>query len=100
MCLNCHGYDLIITSEGPTYIHHSTNSETTIQWCSLKYNRRLKSHPNVKVIETIGHCFVSNMGVFSITRFNNRLLTFARFVEFQISSAVKAGLNMFSDFPA
>ena len=30
-------------------IHNSENSETAVQWCSLKYDHVLKSHPNVKV---------------------------------------------------
>ena len=36
-------------NEGPTQIHHSTNSETAIPWSSWKHNRALKSYPNVKV---------------------------------------------------
>ena len=45
---------MITELEGPTHIHHSTNSETAIQWCSLIYNRALKSHPNVRLHITIG----------------------------------------------
>ena len=45
----CHSYDLIRISQGPTCIHHSTNSKTAIQWCSLNQNRALKLHANVKV---------------------------------------------------
>ena len=32
--------------------HHSKNLETTMLWYSLKFNRALKSHPNVKVPES------------------------------------------------
>ena len=41
----CHGHDLIITAEGLTCIHCSKNSKAAIQWCSLKYEDVLKSHP-------------------------------------------------------
>ena len=34
---------------GSPRIHHSINSETAIQWCSIKYDPALKSHPNVKI---------------------------------------------------
>lgn len=46
-------HDLITTSWGPTRIHdskNSTNSETVIQWVSIKYNPASKSHSSVKVI--------------------------------------------------
>ena len=44
----CHGYDIITTSKGSTFIHHSTNSEIAILWFYLKHNRTLKSYPNRK----------------------------------------------------
>ena len=31
----CHSHNPITTSEGPTRIHQSKNSEISIQWCSL-----------------------------------------------------------------
>ena len=40
--------DLTITSEGPN--HQSKNSETAVQWCSLKYDHTLKLHPQSKYI--------------------------------------------------
>ena len=42
----CHSNDLITTSEGPTCIHHSKNSETATYWCYLKQDHALKSHTN------------------------------------------------------
>ena len=66
---------------------HRTNSETAIHWCSLKYNRALKSHPNIKVHINHGLLFVSTMGLLSIIK-----LTFAK-LEFLKSSTVKASLN-------
>ena len=44
----------VMTSEGPTQFHHSTDSETAIQWSSLKYKRALTLHLNVKVHITTG----------------------------------------------
>ena len=58
------------------------------QWYSLKPNCALKLHPNVKVQ---WKAIVSTM----IIRFNIRLLI-AKCVQFLKSSAVKAGLNVFS----
>ena len=58
---------------------------------------KLKSHPNV---QTTSNCFVSTMGLISIIRFNIRLLPFTKFMEFLKSRTVKAGWNVFSDFPA
>ena len=40
----CHDYDPITLPEGSTCIHHSTDSETDIQWFFLKLNHALKSH--------------------------------------------------------
>ena len=40
---------LIKISEGPNGIHHSTKSETAIQWCSSKDSGTIKSHPKVNV---------------------------------------------------
>ena len=62
------------------------------QWYSLKPNCALKLHPNVKVQ---WKAIVSTMGLFSIIRFNIRSLI-AKCVQFLKSSAVKAGLNVFS----
>ena len=39
----------ITTSEDPTRIHYSADSNKSIKWCSLKYNLAFKSHPNAKV---------------------------------------------------
>ena len=44
---NC--YDLIATSEGATCIHRRKESETPIQWPSLKYDHALISHFHVMV---------------------------------------------------
>ena len=41
----CHGHVLITKPEGSTCIYNSKNSEPDIQWCSLKYEHALKSHP-------------------------------------------------------
>ena len=46
-----------------------------------------------------GNCFVSKMRLFSIIRFDIRLLTFEKFVEFLKFSTVKAGLNVFCHQP-
>ena len=43
-----YGYVLIATLVGPTRILHSTNSETGIQWCPLKYSSRFKIAPQCK----------------------------------------------------
>ena len=57
-CIMCYAWDnrilfygcvQIPTWEQITRIHHSTNSKTGIQWCSLKYNHALKLHPDVRV---------------------------------------------------
>ena len=45
---SCHSYDLITALERPSRIHYSTNSETTIQWFSFKYNPALKLNPQCK----------------------------------------------------
>ena len=71
----------------PTRIHHSTNLETAIQWCSLKYNRALKSHPNVKV-----HM---NYRLNHIIKFNIRLSTFTKFVEFLKINTANTSLKVF-----
>ena len=66
----------------------------------LKYNLALKSHPNVTVHINYRFLLCNHNGNFySIIRFNIRLSTFAKFVEFLKSSTVKAELNIFSDFP-
>ena len=83
-----HDYNLITTSERRT----SLNSETTIRWCSLKYNPALKSHPHLKVHMNYIGCFVSTSELFSTIRFNIKLLPFAKFAEFLRGSNVKAGI--------
>ena len=44
--------------------------------------------------------FCKHNETFSIIRFDIRLLTFAKFLEFLKSSTVKVGLKIFSYFPA
>ena len=46
------------------------------------------------------YSFVDTMGLLSITRFNIRLTTFAKFKEFLKSSTVKTGFTLCSYFPA
>lgn len=55
-----HCHDLITTSEEPACIHHHKNSQTSIQWRSIKYNNALKFHPNIKVHVNYRHlyCFI------------------------------------------
>ena len=48
----------------------------------------------------IGHCFVSTMELFCIFRFDIRLLSFAKFVQFLNGSTIKAGLDVLYYFPA
>ena len=49
----------------PTQIHHGKNSETAIQWSSLRYNRTLALHPNVKLhINDRLLFFVSTMALY------------------------------------
>ena len=76
--LKMHGYDLITTLEVPIRIHHNAISETAIQWCSLKCNRWLKSHPNISVNKNYMELYCKRKGLFSVIRFNIRLLTFVR----------------------
>ena len=45
----CDGYGPTTTLERAPRIPHIKNSETAIQRCSLKYNRVLKAHPNIKI---------------------------------------------------
>ena len=66
MCLWCARYNRILSrlwlntiSEQTTRSHHSTNSETSIQWCSLKYHPTLKSHSNAKL-----HIILEQNGTF------------------------------------
>lgn len=56
---SCHDYDLNTISEQTTRSHHGTNSETSIQWCSLKYHPTLKSHSNAKL-----HIILEQNGTF------------------------------------
>ena len=56
-------------------------SETGIQWCSMRYNRALQSHPNVKIHLDYSLLLLSKAGQLSIARFKTRLSTFAKFVK-------------------
>ena len=73
---------------------HSANSEIAIQWCSLKYNHELRSHPNVKLHMTRS-LFVSAIGPFIIIRFNTKFYKNCGILK---SSTAKAGLNVISYF--
>ena len=62
ICLQ--GYGLIASKEGPTRIQYSTKLETTIQWCSLRYNLALKSYPNENVHTNYRLLFGKSNGTF------------------------------------
>ena len=44
-----HGHDLIPVKEEPNRTYLSKSPETVSQWCSLKYNHALKSHPSMRM---------------------------------------------------
>ena len=60
----CHGYVLTATSEGTTCFHDSTELETVVLWCLVKYNCALKSHSNVKIHINYRLSFCKHNGTF------------------------------------